>query len=498
MVYTFANEVLAKGTNGVDWQGGSGSLHRGHNVMYSFARALCRSRATVERKIAMDFYHEYKQKLVTPEAAVRVVKSGDWVDYGFGLGQPVLLDAALARRKDELQDIKVRGTLAVKPRQIVEVDQERAVFTYSSWHFSGYERKLHDRGLCNYIPLLYRNMPRFYRQNLQVDVAMVAVAPMDKYGYFNFSLTNSATKAILESAKIVILEINEKLPRAMGGREECIHISEVDYIVEGGTMELTELPAAEPDEVDRKVASLIVEDIVDGATIQLGIGGMPNAVGNLIAQSDVKDLGMHTEMLVDAYLTLYEQGKLTNKRKVLDKGKGSWTFCLGSRKLYDWVDVNPSLAAYPVDYTNDPAVIAQMDNFISVNNCVEVDLYGQISAESAGVRHISGTGGQLDFVTGSYLSRGGKSFICFRSSANDKKSGRNSSRVVPTLPTGGIVTDPRSQVHFLVTEWGKVNLAGCSTWERAEKIISIAHPDFREDLIKEAEKMNIWRRSNKV
>ena len=207
---------------------------------------------------------------------------------------------------------------------------------------------------------------------------------------------------------------------------------------------------------------------------------------------------MHTEMLVDAYLTLYEQGKLTNKRKVLDKGKGAWTFCLGSRKLYDWVDVNPSLAAYPVDYTNDPAVIAQMDNFISVNNCVEVDLYGQISAESAGVRHISGTGGQLDFVTGSYLSRGGKSFICFRSSANDKKSGRNSSRVVPTLPTGGIVTDPRSQVHFLVTEWGKVNLAGCSTWERAEKIISIAHPDFREDLIKEAEKMNIWRRSNKV
>ena len=446
----------------------------------------------------MDFSHEYRQKLVSAEAAVQVVKSGDWVDYGFGVTQPVLLDAALARRKEELQDIKVRGTLAVKPRQIVEVDQKREVFTYSSWHFTGYERKLHDRGLCNYIPLLYRNKPRLYRNELQVDVAMIAVAPMDKHGYFNFSLTNSATKAILDTAKIVIVEINEKLPYAMGGREECVHISEVDYIVEGGTTELVELPITESDEVDQKVASLIAEDIVDGATIQLGIGGMPNAVGNLIAQSDVKDLGMHTEMLVDAYLTLYEQGKLTNRRKALDKGKGAWTFCLGSRKLYEWVDANPFLAAYPVDYTNDPAVIAQIDNFISVNNCVEVDLYGQICAESAGVRQISGTGGQLDFVTGSYLSRGGKSFVCFRSSAMDKKSGRNSSRVVPTLPTGGIVTDPRTQVHFLVTEWGKVNLAGCSTWERAEKIISIAHPDFRDNLIKEAEKMNIWRRSNKV
>lgn len=452
----------------------------------------------LERGCIMKFASEYQAKLRSAEKAVEVVRSGQWVDYGFGLGQPILLDAALARRKDELRDVKIRGTLALAPRQVVAVDPDREVFTYSSWHFGGYERKLHDADLCNYIPMTYRNMPRYYRNTLQVDVAMVTVAPMDKHGFFNFSLTNSATRAILETAKTVIVEINENLPVALGGQEECIHISEVDFIVEGNNPKLTELPAAQPDEVDQRVARLIVDEIVDGATIQLGIGGMPNAVGNLIAESDVKDLGMHTEMLVDAYLAMYEKGKLTNRRKEHNRGKGTWTFCVGTKKLYDWVDHNPGLAAYPVDYTNEPAVIAAHDNFISVNNCVEVDLYGQISSESSGPRQISGTGGQLDFVTGAYASRGGKSFICFRSTYTEKQDNRLCSRVVPTLPDGGAVTAPRSQAHYLVTEWGKVILAGCSTWERAERIISIAHPDFRDDLIKEAEQLKIWRRSNKI
>jgi butyryl-CoA:acetate CoA-transferase len=446
----------------------------------------------------MNYANEYQKKLRTPEEAVKIVKSGDWIDYGFCLIQPVLLDFALAKRKSELRDIKIRGGLAFQPRQVVSVDPNRETFTYSSWHFSGYERKLHDQDLCNYIPMIYRNKPNFYRNDLQVDVAMISVTPMDKHGYFNFSLTNSATRATLETAKIVILEVNVNLPVACGGEEECIHISDVDFIVDGGGQPLPEIPVSASDEVDEKVANLIMEDIVDGATIQLGIGGMPNAVGNLIADSDVKDLGMHTEMLVDAYLTMYKKGKLTNKFKSLNKGKGVWTFCSGTKALYEWVDHNPALASYPSNYTNDPAVISQIDNFISVNNCVEVDLYGQVSAESSGFRQISGTGGQLDFVTGAYSSRGGKSFICFRSSFNDRKSGKIESRVVPTLPGGSIVTDPRTQIHYLVTEWGKVNLAGCSTWERAERIISIAHPDFRDDLIKQAEQMKIWRRSNKI
>lgn len=445
----------------------------------------------------MRLANEYQSKFISAAAAARLVQSGDWVDYGFGLGQPVLLDAALAKRKAELSDVKIRGTLALRPREVVNVDPERAVFCYSSWHFSGYERQLHDRGLCSYIPMIYRNKPQFYRNELTVDVAMIAVAPMDKHGYFNFSLTNSATRAIIEKAETVVLEVNDQLPVALGGREECIHLAEVDWVVDGSGAGLPELPATAPDAVDEAVARLIVEEIGNGSTIQLGIGGMPNAVGKLIAETDLKDLGMHTEMLVDAYLAMHEQGKLTNKYKNLDKGKGVWTMCAGSQKLYEWVDNNPGLASYPVDYTNDPAVIGQIDQFMSINNCVEIDLYGQVSSESAGIRQISGTGGQLDFVTGSYLSKGGKSFLCFRSSFTDKQSGRLASRVVPVLPAGSIATVPRTQVHYLVSEWGKVNLAGCSVWERAERIISIAHPGFREELIQAAERMKIWRRSNK-
>lgn len=445
----------------------------------------------------MNFANEYRAKLRKPNEAVQVVKSGDWVDYCFGIIQPVLLDEALAKRKEELRDVKIRSALALKPRKVVEADPERSAFTYTSWHFSGYDRRLHDQGLCDFVPMIYRNKPLFYRNDIEVDVAMLAATPMDKHGFFSFSLTNSATKAILETAKVVIVEVNECLPYAFGGSEECIHISDVDFVVEAGAMELPTMTAATPNAVDKQVAKLIVADIVDGATIQLGIGGMPNAVGGMIAESDVKDLGMHTEMLSDAYLTMYEKGKLTNRRKAVDKGKGVWTFCAGTQALYDWVDCNPFLASYPVDYTNDPRVIAQFDNFISVNNCVEVDLYGQISSESSGPRQISGTGGQLDFVTGAYQSRGGKSYICFSSTFEDKKKGSKASRVVATLPNACIATVPRTQVHYLVTEWGKVNLAGCSTWERAERIISIAHPDFRDELIAKAEQLHIWRRSNK-
>ena len=446
----------------------------------------------------MNPINEYNSKLRSAEEAVMIVKSGDWVDYGLGLSQPILLDAALAKRKTELADVKIRSALSLGPRHVVNVDPHQETFTFCSWHFGGYERKLQEQNLCYFTPMVYRNKPDFYRNNLEVDVAMISVAPMDKHGYFSFSLTNSVTRAIMDTAKKIIVEVNEHLPVALGGSEECVHISEIDYIVAGAHGALPELSAGVPDEVDQKVARMIVEEIVDGATIQLGIGGMPNAVGTLIADSDVKNLGMHTEMLVDAYLTMYEKGKLTNKCKRTDPGKGVWTFCMGSQALYDWVDYNPFLASYPVNYTNDPAVIAQNDNFISVNNCVEVDLFGQVSAESSGLKQISGSGGQLDFVTGAYSSRGGKSFICFRSTYAEKKSGKLHSRVVPTLPAGGIVTDPRSQIHYLVTEWGKVILAGRSTWERAERIISIAHPDFRDDLIRQAEIMKIWRRSNKI
>ena len=216
----------------------------------------------------------------------------------------------------------------------------------------------------------------------------------------------------------------------------------------------------------------------------------------MIAQSDLKDLAVHTEMYVDAFVEIAEAGKITGRKKQLDRGRQVFAFAAGGEKLYRYIDRNPDVLGAPVDYTNDVRVIAQLDNFISINNAINMDLFGQVNAESSGIKHISGTGGQLDFVMGAYLSDGGKSFICMSSAMKDK-NGNLVSRILPTLQEGTIATDPRSCVQYLVTEYGMVDLKGATTWERAERIISIAHPDFREDLIREAEKMKIWRRSNR-
>ena len=445
----------------------------------------------------MNFAEEYKRKLRTPEEAVKLVKDGDWVDYSVGIGFPVLLDAALAKRKDELRDIKIRGSLAMQPIQAVEQDKERRTFTYNSWHCSGYERKLCDEGLCNYIPMIFRNMASYYRRYLTVNVAMISVAPMDSKGFFNFSMVNCTTRAILDAADLIILEVNEHMPHVYGGQEDCIHISEVDVVVEGAHKPLAQLPIPPATEIDEKIASLLLPHIPDGATIQLGIGGMPNSVGKLMAESDLKDLGMHTELLSDGFVDLYEAGKLTNSRKTLHRGKGVFGIALGSQRLYDWVGENQGLLSFPMDYVNQPSVMAQMENMISINNCIAIDLYGQVSSESAGTRHISGTGGQLDFSTGAYDAPGGKGFICMTSSYRDK-AGNLKSRILPKFTQGDIITTPRTQAFYIVTEYGIVNLAGRSTWERAELLISLAHPDFRDELIAAADKQKIWRNSNKI
>ncbi len=445
----------------------------------------------------MNCIQEYQSKLVSATEAVKIVKSGDWVDYSFCLGQPVALDKALAARRDELKDVKIRGGLCLSPLAVVECDDTQEHFTYVSWHLGGYERKLSDRGLCHYIPMLYRSMPLLYRKSLEVDVAMICVTPMDRNGFFHFSLNNSASRAIVERAKYIILEVNEQLP-FVGGIEASVHISEVDKVVEGDNPPLPTLGQAKATDTDRKIAELIMPRLCDGATIQLGIGGLPNTIGGMIAASDLKDLGVHTEMLVDAYMEMAEAGKITNIRKKTDIGKSLFTFCAGSAALYDWVRGNGNVISGPVDYVNSPTVMAQNDSFMSINSCIEVDLTGQFNSESAGIRHISGTGGQVDFLTGAYLSKGGQAFICCNSTFTDRKTGKLQSRILPVFEPGTIVTAPRSQAHCLVTEWGLVELAGRSLWERAERIISVAHPDFRDSLIASAEKRGIWRRSNRI
>lgn len=441
------------------------------------------------------YYEEYKKKLTTPDEAVKCIKSGDWVDYTVSLGFPILCDEALAKRRDELFDVKIRGNLIFGPIKAVECDPEREHFTYNSWHCSGYERKLCDRGLCNYIPMAFRNVTPYYFHFLDVNVAMICATPMDKHGYFNLSCSTGVAKGILDKADIVIIEVNEKLPKIYGGFEEAIHIDQVDYIVEGEHPELPQLPIEPATEEDIKIAQHILSYIPSGATLQLGIGSMPNVIGKMLADSDLKDLGMHTELCSDAYVELFEAGKLTNSKKKIHRNKGVTGIAFGSKKLYQWVDENPGVMICPLEYVNAPEVIAQLDDMISINSCISADLYGQICAESAGTRHISGTGGQLDYLTGASMSKGGKAFICMTSSFVDK-AGKRHSRILPHF-TGDIVTDPRSQGYFIVTEYGVINLAGRTTWERAEMLVSIAHPDFREDLIKAAEEQKIWRRSNR-
>lgn len=439
----------------------------------------------------------YRNKLVSAEEAVKIVKPGDWVDYGICAGHPVATDKALAARAGELSDVKVRGGITMWMPEICKVPDPAKHFTWNSWHCTGIDRKIIDMGMGYYSPMRYSELPKLYRENVErVDVAMFQVAPMDEHGYFNFGPQASHLMAVCERAKVIIVEVNRNMPRCLGGKEEAIHISGVHLIVEGDNPTLAQLGSNELTPVDRKVAEFIVEEIPNGACLQLGIGGMPNAVGMLIGDSDLKDLGVHTEMYVDAFVDLSVQGKINGSKKAIDRFRQVFAFAAGTQKLYDFVHDNPEIMSCPVDYINDAQRVSRIDNFMSINNAVEVDLFGQVSSESSGTRHISGTGGQLDFVLGAYQSKGGKSFICLSSTYGKPEEVR--SRIVPTLAPGSISTVSRSCVQWVVTEYGKVNLKGMNTWQRAEALISIAHPDFRDELVKAAESMRIWRNSNRT
>lgn len=446
----------------------------------------------------MDYQQMYQNKLTTAASAANVIQSGDWVDYGWCVNTPVAVDIEVAKRLPSLENVNFRGGILMWVPEIFQIEDPAAHMTWNSWHMGGIERKAVAQGFSFYSPIRYSELPRYYRDlSCPSRVAIFQVSPMDEHGYFSFGPSASHLAACCERAEVIIVEVNENMPRCLGGFENGIHISKVDMVVEGDNPPIGEMGGgAAATDVDQAVAKLIVEEIPDGACLQLGIGGMPNAVGTMIAESDLKDLGVHTEMYVDAFVDIAKAGKITGAKKNIDRYRQTYAFGAGTKKMYDYLNDNPECMSAPVDYTNDIRSISALDNFISINNTVDIDLYGQVNAESAGIKNISGAGGQLDFVLGAYLSKGGKSFICCSSTFTNKQ-GEKVSRIRPTLANGSIVTDTRANIHYFVTEYGKVNLKGLSTWQKAEAIISVAHPDFRDDLIKEAESMHIWRRSNK-
>ncbi len=423
-------------------------------------------------------------RVVTAAEAARVVRSGDWLDYGTTLIQPDLFDEALAARKNELQDVKIRSCISVHPRAVLEADPEGEHFFWFSWHFGGYDRAKHDAGISHYIPVNLGEIPDYYRRfNDPIDVAILKACPMDEDGYFNFGGSQLWHRTVVERAKTVIVEVNENLPYVYG-EQTGIHRGEIDYIIEGNDLPPAELPNSPPSAVDEAVGRLIAAEIENGSCLQIGIGGMPNAVCSLLQHSDAHDLGIHTEMLTDGIIDLYKSGRVTGANKTIDKGKIVYTFALGSRSLYETINRNPDFHCCPVEYTNLPHNITRNERVVAINNTTQIDLQGQAASESDGHRHISGTGGQLQFVRGAYASKNGKAFICLASTY--ERRGTRKSRIVLNLTPGNIVTTPRSDMMYVVTEYGMTNLKGKSVADRAKALISIAHPDYREQLDHEA------------
>ena len=425
-----------------------------------------------------------RAKKITAAEAASLVKSGYWLDYGACLGQPDVFDQALAARVRELSNVRFRSSLASKPRAVLESDPEGAHFHWFSWHFTAYERAKSDAGICHHIPPNLGEIHDYYRRFIDpIDIVVLKVRPADGNGCFNFGPTNTWHRALVERAKVLIVETSTAVP-SLCGVDNGIHVSEVDFVIEGDNAPLSELKSPPITDVDRAIASRIAAEVEDGSCLQIGIGGMPNAVCSLLRDSGAKDLGVHTEMLTDSLMELYHAGVITGARKTLDPGKVVFTFGWGSQSMYDAIDGNPDMLCCGTDYTNLPHVIMQNDKVVAINNTTQMDLQGQAASESDGHRHISGTGGQLQYARGAYASKGGKSFMCL-SSVYEKKGVRRS-RIVLDLTPGNIVTTPRTDIMYVVNEFGMVNLKGKSIPERARAMISLAHPDFREELERQA------------
>jgi len=426
---------------------------------------------------------EYQQKLTTPDKAVELIKNGDTLIPSPLASEPPAMLAAIAdrARAGDLRDITIYCLIPKDHAANTILAPDLCdVIQVNAWFVGSKDRPRVKVGLNYFVPNHFHQVPRLIREFMDIDVAIATVSPMGKSGYFTFGTNNDFITTAARHCKTLIVEVNENMPRVFG--DSLLHISEVDAIVENH-VPLLEMPPEELIPEDTIIGQYIADLIPDGATLQLGVGNIPNAVTLLLM--DHKDLGIHSELFCPGIMDLIKEGVVTGRKKTLHPMKSIFTNAMGTREMYDFIDDNPSMESYPVSYTNDPAVICQNDNMISINSILEVDLTGQCNAETLGGYQYSGTGGQLDFVRGTFNARGGKSFLAFYSTAK----GGAISRVVPRIPEGNVVTTPRMDVHYLVTEYGIVNLKGKSTRERALDIIGIAHPKFRNDLLREAENM---------
>ena len=420
----------------------------------------------------MKWMEDYKSKVVSAAEAVALVKSGDKIFSSGNAATPYVILNALAQRKDELKDVAVYHLLLMGDDPLSKPEME-GHFRHKSLFVGPADRAAVNDGRADYVPIFLYEIPQLFRQQIQLDVALIHTSPPDEHGFVSLGVETAATKAAAETAKTVIAQVNEKMPRALG---DCfVHVSRIHKIVEVSE-ELPELQPRRATDVEQKIAEHIMPLIEDRATLQLGIGGIPDAVLSLL--SDRKDLGIHTEMISDGVVEAIEKGVVTNAYKSLHPGKVIATFMLGSHELYEYVDNNPLFEFHQVDYTNDPFVIAQNSDFVAINSAIEVDLTGQVCSDSIGYQIYSGFGGQVDFIRGAARARGGKPIIALPATA---KNGQLS-RIVPHLKEGAGVVTSRGDVHYVATEYGIAYLHGKSLRERAEALIAIAHPDFREEL----------------
>jgi itaconate CoA-transferase len=425
----------------------------------------------------------YRAKRRSADEAVALIPDGASLVQGNAIGEPPGLLEAIARRARAGGFTSLSMTsllpLGASARTILAPDV-RDIIRWRSLFASGADREMIAAGHAVFTPAFFHQVPRLYREFVPIDVALICVSRIDRHGYMSLGVSVDTNRAAIDAASLVIAEVNEHMPRVHG--DSWVHISEVDAVVEN-SMALAELPAPPARPEDAEMGRIIAEMIPDGATIQLGIGGVPNAVAKSLMAH--RDLGIHTEMFVDAMVDLIEAGVVTGRRKTFHPGKAVYAFAAGSTRMYDFLDDNPVIEAHPVSYTNFPPNIARNDNLISVNSTIEIDLTGQCCSESMGPAQWSGTGGQHDFARGAFDSEGGKSIIAFYATA---KNGAVS-RVVPTLKPGAVVTTPRTEVHWVVSEHGAACLKGKSTAERARSLIGLADPKFRDDLTAEARRL---------